>query len=51
MFELFGPENRASFWADPEAAGQALILQGELMMKMGEVMIRQGRELLDKAKK
>ncbi len=51
MFQLFGPENRASFWADPEAAGQALILQGELMMKMGEVMVKNGRELLEKAKK
>lgn len=51
MFQLVGPENRASFWADPEAAGNALILQGELMMKMGEVMVKQGRELLDKTKK
>jgi hypothetical protein len=51
MFQLVGPENRASFWADPEAAGNALVLQGELMMKMGEVMVKQGRELVDKAKK
>ena len=45
------PENRASFWADPEAAGNALILQGELMMKMGEILVKSGRELLEKAKK
>jgi len=51
MFQFFGPENRASFWADPEPAGRTLILQGELMMKMGEVMIQNGRELLEKARK
>jgi hypothetical protein len=49
MFQLFGPDMRANFWADPEAAGNTLILQGELMVRMGEILIKNGRALLDKA--
>ena len=49
MFQLFGPDMRAGFWADPEAAGNTLILEGELMVRMGEILIKNGRALLDKA--
>jgi hypothetical protein len=49
MFQLIGPDIRSSFWADPEAAGNTLVLQGELMVRMGEILIKNGRALLDKA--
>ena len=49
MFQLFGPDIRPGFWADPEAAGNTLVLQGELMVRMGETLIKNGRALLDKA--
>ncbi len=49
MFQLFGPDIRPGFWADPEAAGNTLVLQGELMVRMGEILIKNGRALLDKA--
>jgi hypothetical protein len=49
MFQLLGPDMRANFWADPEAAGNTLVLQGELMVRMGEILIKNGRALLDKA--
>jgi hypothetical protein len=47
MFQFFGPDLRASFWNDPKAAGQVLLLQGELMVKMGETLIQQGRAMLE----
>ena len=49
MFQLIGPDIRSSFWADSEAAGNTLVLQGELMVRMGEILIKNGRALLDKA--
>ncbi|MDE2058531.1 MAG: hypothetical protein KGL31_13215 [candidate division NC10 bacterium] len=49
MFQLLGPEMRAGFWADPEAAGRALVLEGELMVKMGEILIQHGRALQEQA--
>lgn len=49
MFQLLGPEMRAGFWADPEAAGRALVIEGELMVKMGETLIQHGRALQDQA--
>jgi hypothetical protein len=49
MFQLLGPDLRPGFWADPEAAGTTLVLQGELMVRMGEILIKNGRALLDKA--
>lgn len=49
MFQLLGPEMRAGFWADPEAAGRALVLEGELMVKMGEILIQHGRAMQEQA--
>jgi hypothetical protein len=48
MFQILGPDIRPGFWADPEAAGNSLVLQGELMVRMGEILIKNGRALLDK---
>lgn len=45
MFQLLGPEMRAGFWANSEAAGRALVLEGELMVKMGEILIQHGRAM------
>lgn len=49
MFQLLGPEMRAGFWADPEAAGRALVLEGELMVKMGEILVQHGRAMQEQA--
>ena len=49
MFHFNGPDVGPDFWADPQAAGRALVLQGELMQKMGEVLVEQGQALLNQA--
>ncbi len=49
MFHFNGPDVGPDFWADPQAAGRALVLQGELMQKMGEVLVKQGQALLNQS--
>ena len=49
MFHFNGPDAGPDFWADPQAAGRALVLQGELMQKMGEVLVEQGQALLNQS--
>jgi hypothetical protein len=42
LFELRGPTVNPSFWSDPRAAGETLVLQGEIMIEMGKVLVRLG---------
>jgi hypothetical protein len=50
-FLFAGPDLTRTFQGDPYTDGNALVLQGEMMIAIGQVLLQQGRALLEKASK
>lgn len=50
-FLFTGPDLTRTFQGDPYTDGNALVLQGEMMIAIGQVLLQQGRALLEKASK